>query len=322
MTTLVTGGTGIVGHAIASALVARGRPVRALVRSLDRGAALLPRGCELVQGDVTDAASVRRAMDGCRVVYHAAGLPEQWLPDDARFDEVNVGGTAQMVDAARAAGVERFVYTSTIDVFAWTAGQPFDESVLDPAPKGTAYERSKQAADRLVTAALAQGLPAVFLHPAAVYGPGPAASPGTNDFVKDLLAGKIPVLLPGTMPVVYAPDVGEGHVLAEARPPGSRYILCESVWTLADLAQAICSVAGRGRVPRVMPSWVAGLVSEAGELVARVIRKPPLIPRGQLHFLESGAHPVATRARQELPWNPTPLRDALPATIAFVTGAR
>lgn len=319
---LLTGSTGIVGNAIAHALIARGRRVRALVRSIERARTLVPAACELVAGDVTDAASVARATAGCRVVYHTAGLPEQWFHDDGIFERVNVGGTRTMIDAALAAGVERFVYTSTIDVFAWTPGRPFDESTIDPHPKGTAYERSKQAADRLVTEAIGRGLPAVFLHPSAVYGPIVAGSPGTNDLIADLVAGKIPMLLPGTMPVVYAPDVGLGHVLAEARPVGSRYILSESTWTLVDLAKAVCAAAGGKRVPRVMPAWAAHALAAVGEVIAQVIRRPPLIPRGQLHFLESGAHPRGDRARAELGWNPTSFRDALPATIAFVTRAR
>src|SRR6185436_17288536 len=149
-TTFLTGGTGIVGNAIAAELVRRGRKVRALVRSLERGRALLPVECELVQGDVTDAASVQSALDGCDVVYHSAGLPEQWLPDPGTFARVNVGGTRIVADAARAAGVARFMYTSTIDVFACIPGVPFDEGTIDPAPKLTAYERSKQDADRYV----------------------------------------------------------------------------------------------------------------------------------------------------------------------------
>lgn len=321
MDVLLTGGTGIVGNSIARQLAAEGRAVRALVRDPERARRLLPDGCEIVRGDVTDADSVRRAIDGCRVVYHAAGLPEQWLPDAATFARVNVGGTRTLVDAALAAGVDRFVYTSTIDVFAWTPGRPFDESVLDAQPKGTAYERSKQEADRVVTAALGRGLPAVFLHPSGVYGPAPAGSPGLNALVRDLLAGKIPMLLPGGLPVVYAPDVAAGHVRAERQSAvGGRFILSESTWSLVDLAQAVCDVAGRGRVPRVMPAWIAHVVAGVGEAIAAVVRKPPLIPRGQLHFLESGAHPDASRARRELGWTPTPLREALAPTIAWVTG--
>jgi dihydroflavonol-4-reductase len=314
--TFLTGGTGIVGNAIAAELVRRGRPVRALVRSLERGRALLPSECELVQGDVTDAASVTRALDGCDVVYHAAGLPEQWLADPAMFARVNVGGTRIVADAARAAGVARFVYTSTIDVFACIPGVPFDEGTIATEAKPTHYERSKQEADHYVAELLEHGFPAVFLHPSAVYGPVPAASPGLNQLVADLARGKIPMLLPGGMPVVHAPDVATGHVLAEATPPGSRFILSESYLTLVEIAAAVAERTG-GKVPRVMPSAVAHAVAAVGEGIARLTRKPPLIPHGQLLFLESHTRPDAARARRMLGWTPTAFRDALPATLAF-----
>jgi dihydroflavonol-4-reductase len=302
---LLTGGTGIVGNAIATELVRRGRPVRALVRSLERGRALLPSACELVQGDVTDRASVTRAVAGCRAVYHAAGLPEQWLPDPREFERVNVEGTRLVAEAALAAKAARFVYTSTIDVFAWTAGTPFDESTIDRAPKPTHYERSKQAADRIVTGLLDRGLPAVFLHPSALYGPVPAASPGLNAFIADLARGKIPMLLPGGMPVVHAAI-------------GQRFILSDAYWELVAIARAVAECTG-ATVPRVMPAAVARGVSVVGEAIAAVIRKPPLIPSGQLAFLRSWARPDASRARRELGWTPRSFRDALPETIAFVT---
>ncbi len=319
MDVLLTGGTGIVGNAIATALVGTGRRVRALVRDVARGRRLLPAGCEAVPGDVTDAASVRRAVEGSAVVYHAAGLPEQWLPDPDRFRRVNVEGTRHVAEAARAAGVRRFVYVSTIDVFAWRPGEPFDESVIDASPKATAYERSKQEADRLVAALVDAGLPAVFLHPSAVYGPAPAGSPGLNDFIRDTVAGRVPMLLPGGMPIVYAPDLARGALTAEAQGEvGSRWILSDRYWTLADLARAVVAVAGRGRVPRVMPRWMAHVVSAVTEAGARVVRRPPLLPAGQLHFLESHACPDARRARERLGWRPTPFEEALGPTLAYL----
>jgi dihydroflavonol-4-reductase len=319
---LLTGATGLVGGSIARALLAAGRSVRALVRDPQRARRVVPEACELVAGDVTDPASLAPAIDGCRVVYHAAGLPEQWLPDVATFERVNVGGTANLIAAGLAARVERFVYSSTIDVFAAAPGAAYDESVIDPQPKGTAYERSKQAADRLVVAALERGLPAVFLHPSAVYGPVPAASPGLNDLIARLLRGEIPMLLPGGMPLVYAADVAAGHVLAETRAPvGARFILSESYHSLVDIARVVVATGGSGKVPRVMPLGVARAVSAVGEAIARVIRKPPLIPAGQLHFLQWRARPSSARAQRELGWTPTPFAAALPATIAFVMRA-
>jgi dihydroflavonol-4-reductase len=319
---LLTGGTGLVGGSIARALVAAGRTVRALVRAPARARAVLPAGVELVEGDVTDAASLRRAAADCAVVYHAAGLPEQWLADPSVFQRVNVQGTANAIEAALAAGVRRFVYSSTIDVFAAAPGAEYDESVIDPHPKGTAYERSKQDADRLVVQALDRGLPAVFVHPSAVYGPAPAASPGLNDFIARIVRGEIPMLLPGGMPVVYAPDLAAGHLLAETKAAvGARYIFSESYHSLVDIARAVVAAAGRGRVPRVMPLGVARAVSRAGERLAALIRRPPLIPAGQLHFLQWQARPRSARAQRELGWRPTPFAAALPPTIAYVTRA-
>jgi nucleoside-diphosphate-sugar epimerase len=97
---LLTGGTGLVGSSVASALVRNGRSVRALVRSLERGREGLPSACELFHGDVTDIDSVRAAMRGCSAVYHVAGLPEQWLPDPSVFERVNAGGTRNMIQVA------------------------------------------------------------------------------------------------------------------------------------------------------------------------------------------------------------------------------
>ena len=313
---LLTGATGTVGHAVAEHLLRDGRSVRALVRSPERARGLLPHGAELAAGDVTDPASIRTAIDGCSVVFHAAGLPEQWRLDPDDFKRVNAEGTRNMVDAALAAGVERFVYTSTIDVFEWTPGVPFDESELDRHPRPTYYERSKQEADRAVVAALERGLDAVFLHPSAVYGPAPVLAAGLNDLLARLARRKIPALLPGGMPVVYADDVAAGHLLAERdAPAGGRYILSDAYQSLSDLAHAVKRHEPRARVPPVMPIRAARALSVAGEQLARLTRRPPLIPRGALHFLESHPVPVADRARSELGWTTTDFDAGLAATF-------
>jgi dihydroflavonol-4-reductase len=311
---LLTGGTGTVGHAIARELVRRGRQIRALVRAPARARTLLPREVEICEGDVTDPASVRRAMEGCDTVYHASGLPEQWLADPAVFQQVNVEGTRHVVEAALERRVARFLYTSTIDVFVMRPGVEFDESRLDQQPKATHYERSKQDADRLVTAALERGLRARFLHPSAVYGPAPVVT-GLNDFLVRLARRQIPMLLPGGMPVVHADDVATGHILAEEAPAGARFILSESYVTLTEIAQVVAAEIPSAKVPAMLPLWVAHGVSAVGELVSRLIRRPPLIPRGQLHFLTHDVRPTARAAREQLGWSPRGFRDGVRAAL-------
>ncbi len=314
--TLVTGATGTVGGAVVQQLLAAGRAVRALVRDPARARALLPVDVALVAGDVTDAASVRAAVDGCEAVFHTAGLPEQWLRDPGRFTEVNVVGSTNLGEAALAAGVARFVYTSTIDVFAWTHGQPFDEATLAAEPKGSYYERSKQEADRAMVALAARGLPVRFAHPAAVYGDAPVLNPGLNQVLVRLIRGELPLLLPGGIPVVLADDVARGHLVLEAAAPGARAILSDRSVTLVDLARATLAAAGVDRrPPRVMPTWFARTVSASGEALARITRRAPLIPAGQLQFLLEDVHPDAAHARS-LGWTPTPFDAGIVQAVA------
>src|SRR5262249_51475250 len=153
---------------------------------------------------------------GCDTVFHAAGMPEQWLRDPGQFHRVNVEGTAALVDVAMKAGIRAFVYTSTIDVFAQRPGVGYDESVLATEPLATAYERSKQLADEVVADAVTRGLPARFIHPATVFGPSPTRTPGLNDVIAKLAAKRLPVLPPGGLPVVFAPDVASGQIASAA----------------------------------------------------------------------------------------------------------
>ncbi len=282
----------------------------------------LPDGVEPAQGDVTDPPSVRRAAEGCELVFNAMGLPEQWLSDDAAFDRVNAVGSETVVRAAAEAGARRVVHTSTIDVFHADPGGRMDESRLADYPKGTAYERSKQRAEELALAAAeATGIELVIVNPAAVYGPGPSGSASfERQLFEPVVKGRrvtTPALPPGGCGVVFTPGIGRGQILAaEKGEPGERYILCDRHVTLRELAEAVVRVAGRGRVPPVLPAGAARGMAGAGELLSRVIRKPPLLSKGQLHFFLWNAAPDSSKAQRELGWEPTSLEDGLRATLA------
>ncbi len=322
MNTLVLGSTGLIGYNIVKILLNRGRNIRVLVRSPEKARSILgsmTAGCEIVPGDITDTASLESAMKGCETVYHAAGMPEQWLPDNDMFRRVNTEGTRNVIEAARSSGVKRLIYTSTIDVFQASRGQEYDERTIDPQPKGTYYERSKQEADSIAARAQKSGMDIVFLHPSGVYGPGPLGTPGTNQFIADLCLKKIPLLLPGGFPVVYSEDVAEGHVLADEKAKsGDRFILSGSYHSLSDMAQIVAQLAGLKKIPSVMPLWMGTIISVAGEALSSVIRRPPLLPKGQLHFLQWQAVPKSDRARKVLGWKSIPTKEGIQETLAFL----
>lgn len=317
MKALVTGATGKVGHATARALLAAGHEVHALVRDPGRARSVVPEGVALVPGDVTDVASLDTAVAGCDVVFNAMGLPEQWLADEATFERVNARGSESVALAARRAGVRRMVHTSTIDVFHAEPNSAFDESHVATYPKGTAYERSKQRAEELVLAAAADELEVVMTNPSAVYGPGPTGSASMEkDLFEPLVRKRLPALTPGGFGVTYSDGVGVGHVLAAERgKPGERYILCDEHVTLRELSELVVRLAGRGRVPPVLPVPAARAMAFVGEAIARVIRRPPLLPKGQLHFFLWNAAPDSAKAQRELGWEPTPIEDGVRRTL-------
>ena len=313
--TLVTGSTGAVGHAVVRALHAEGRDVRCLVRHRERAAAKLPPGVDLAVGDVTDAASLAAALRDCSAVFHSAGLPEQWQPDPGIFERVNVGGTGNLVEASLYAGVRSFVYTSTQDLFD-VQRDPYDETTRPQRPMTSAYEISKTRADALVEQAIARGLPAIFMHPAAVYGPMSGTPTGTNRFLADLLANRVPMLLLGGMPLVFNEDLAKAQLLAEAKASvGARYLVAESSQTLQQIANAVHALEPKAKVPPVMPQWVAKLVAQGGEALSRLTRSPPLLTKAELNVLCRTGKPDTARIRGELGWRPTPFAQGLARTL-------
>ncbi|MCC7534671.1 MAG: NAD-dependent epimerase/dehydratase family protein [Deltaproteobacteria bacterium] len=315
MLVLVTGATGLVGNAIARRLVARGDTVRALVRDPESARRVLPEGTALVRGDVTDLASVREAARGVALVFHAAGMPEQWQRDEGIFDRVNRGGTVSVLRAARESGVERVVYTSTMDVFAAPPGGTLVETNVDHEVKPTAYERSKQAADREVEAAAREGLDVVSICPSAVYGPSPSRT-GLNALFVRLLAGKVPMLPPGGMSVVYVDGVADAH-LAAARSGerGARYLVSDCYVSNREFGETIARIAGLGRVPPSSPMWLLGAIAATSAPLARIFGFTPLVAPGEVAFLRWQVRVDARKAQSELGFVPTALEDGVRRTV-------
>lgn len=319
MRVLVTGATGKIGHPIARALGRAGHEVRVLARDPGRAASLLPPDFEFVRGDVTDPGTLGPAVEGCEVVFNAMGLPEQWLADETLFERVNAQGSANLARAAAAAGVRRFVHTSTMDVFDAPPGSRFDESALPAKPKKTIYDRSKQQAERVVLEAAGQ-MEVVFVNPAVAYGPGPAASASIEQMFQLLLRGLFPAVPPGGFGVVFTDGLAQGQLLAAERGrPGQRYLFSDEHVTMMRLAKTVVSVAGRGRAPvMTMPVAVAKAMAVAGESLARMTGRPPPLARGQLNLMLWNAVPDSTKAQCELGWTPTPLETGLRRTLEAI----
>jgi nucleoside-diphosphate-sugar epimerase len=315
----VTGATGKVGNAVVRRLADRGDEVVALVRDVARARESLPSNVELVRGDVTDVSSVRQAAERVEGVFNCMGIYEQWVSDAGVFERVNAIGALNVIAAARQAGARRAVHTSTFDVFHADRGGTVSEDSLADYPKGTAYERSKQRAEELVLGEARHGIEVVIVNPAAVYGPGPWASAGIDRVISDAIRKRLPAVPPGGLTMAYVDDVADGHIAAfDHGKPAERYILADGYATNREICQAAVEAAGKGRVPLSLPAAVARGLAVGSEAISGIIRRPPLIGRGQLYFLLWEARADSSRARAELGIEPLGWREGVERTVRWM----
>ncbi len=314
--TLITGATGNLGYSIVKELIKNNRKVRCLVRNIDKSRRILPASVELVQGDLTDEKSIQKAMEGVKSVFHAGGLPEQWFKDDSIFEKVNTMGTKYLIESALKENVSRFIYTSTQDVFDLTK-EVFDESTKNTGINCSAYERSKILAQELVDkAVMEEGLPAISMHPVAIYGPCILKPTGMTRLIYELMNNKIPVLLKGGFPVVYNEDAAKAHVLAEQKSPiGEKYILTDEYYTLKEIAVKINQIYPSAKIPKLMPDVIATLIASVGEPVSKLTGKPPLITKSELKVLKREGRPNGMKIRKKLGWKTTSFDLGLKQTL-------
>ncbi|HUG14038.1 MAG TPA: NAD-dependent epimerase/dehydratase family protein [Thermomicrobiales bacterium] len=314
MTTLVTGGTGFVGGAIVRELLRQGEHVRVLARRPSAATGLAESGVEVVQGDIMDQASVESALNGCDTLYHAAAVFDFWIPDK-RVMAATTDGARNVLEAAIRAGTPRIIYTGAASTIGERKGEVGDETTAHRGYSMTTYERAEVAAERLVRGYVDQGLPVISVLPASVYGPGNFKPVGRG--IINLINGRVPAKFNGVVSYVYLDDVGRGHVLAGQRGKiGERYILSGSNVTMAEWFEAICRLTGI-RVPPTIPIMAARAYAECGELVARVTKRPPTLPRDLLTICAHGFQVDGSKAEREIGMTYTPLEEGLRATIQW-----
>ena len=307
MKVLVTGATGFTGGHLARHLASTGCSVAALVRpaSLARAVDLRNAGVEVRAGDLTDFASVQRAVEGCETVYHIAATYREAGQGDAAYVRVNVDGTRHVLEAALAAGVTRVVHCSTGGVHGHIENPPADETA--PFAPGDVYQRTKLEAERLAADfGRANRIEVVVVRPIGIYGPGDLR------FLKmfhGIARGRFPMLGRGDVfyHLTYIDDLVRGFQLAATCPSaaGREYILGGPEYTtLTELVRLIADECGVAP-PRVhfpiWPVWVAGALCEAVCVPLGI--EPPLYRRRVDFFRKSRAFNIA-RARKELGYNP------------------
>ena len=308
--TLVTGATGFVGWHVARKLLDRGDPVRVLARDPARVREL--EGVETVRGDLRDPASLERAVEGCEVAFHVAADYRLWTRDPQEMFRSNVEGTRNLLAAAKRAGVERVVYTSTVGCIGMPQGGLGDESTPVSSGEMTGpYKRSKFEAER-VALEFSKEFPVVIVNPTAPIGDHDFKPTPTGKIVVDFVRGAIPGFVDTGLNVVDVRDVAAGHLLAcERGRPGERYILGSENFTLEQILGKLAGITGKPAPKMRVPYALAYAVGMASTAWAGITGKEPLAPLDGVRMARKKMWVRHDKASRELGFAPGPAETAL-----------
>ena len=324
MTTLVTGGTGFVGAAVARHLLEAGQEVRVLARPNSDRRNLAGLDLEVFEGDLLDPQSLKGAVQGCRALYHVAADYRLWVPQPEAIYKINVEGSRDLLRAAGEAGVSQMVYTSSVATLGlYKDGTPADETT--PVALGDMighYKRSKYLAEQEVKRLIAdEGLPVVIVNPSTPIGPRDIKPTPTGRMILEAAAGRMPAFVDTGLNVVHVDDVARGHLLAFERGEiGERYVLGGTNMTLAEILGVIAELVGR-KPPRVkIPHDLILPLAVGAEAWAR-LRGPgapePFVTVDGIKMAKKRMFFTSRKAEAALGYDARPPRDALADAVAW-----
>jgi dihydroflavonol-4-reductase len=322
---LITGASGFLGSALVDVFRRAGFPVRILVRASSPRRNLTWTDVEVAEGDMRDPAAVAAAMAGRRYLIHAAADYRLWAPDMEEIVRTNRDGTRILMQAAREAGVERIVYTSSVATIKPPADgvTPSDETMpLTPQTAIGAYKRSKVVAERVVEEMVAGGLPAVIVNPSTPIGPRDVKPTPTGRIIQEAALGKMPAFVDTGLNLAHVDDVANGHLLALRRGRiGERYILGGENVFLSRMLADIAEIVGRKAPTVSLPRAAVYPVAFFAQLAARVTGKQPFATIDGIRMSRYRMFFSDAKARAELGYTARPYREGLADAVAWFRGA-
>ena len=316
MTTLVTGATGFVGSAIVRCLLDDGHDVRVLVRPSSDLRNLENISVDVVHGDLTDPLSVKKAIDGCEVLFHVAADYRLWVPDPEAMYRNNVRGTRNVMFEALRSGIRKVIYTSSVATLVPSSnGKSCDEASCGCLEDMIGhYKRSKFLAEVLVQRLIQTcDLPAVIVSPSTPVGPRDIKPTATGRIILDAISGRMPAYVDTGLNIVHVNDVAEGHRLALERGEiGERYILGGENMSLREILKELAAINGHNPPRFRMPHSAAAVVACISEACSKISGGgEPRVTRDGVKMARKYMFFSSGKARTDLGYHPRPVKEGL-----------
>ncbi|MBN1693140.1 MAG: SDR family oxidoreductase [Dehalococcoidales bacterium] len=312
---IVTGATGHIGNVLVRELIARDLSVRVLVLPDDDIRPIAGLNVDTVYGDITDVESLKSAFKGVDIVFHLAGIVTIMPGMAAVLEKVNVGGVRNVIDACRACGVRRLVYTSSIHAVAEPPhGTVIDESQpFSPERVLGDYARSKARATLLLLDEIKKGgLDGVICCPTGVIGPWDYGISNIGQLIIDFASGRLKSYVSGAYDFVDVRDIARGLILAaEKGQSGRHYIFSGAQVQVPELIKELEHDIGYPAPTYRIPAVIARVAGVLASVYYRLLRRKPVFTAYSIDVLRSNSMVSSARARRELGFNSRPWQETI-----------
>jgi len=311
MTTVVTGAGGFIGSVLVRELIARGRSVRAIVRSNKKSLEELD--IEIVTADIRDSSSLDRALTGAESVFHLASVISLSGDRSGSVAETNIDGARNVAEAALKNGVKKFIHCSSIHVFDLKErGNTINENTIRVTTDSPVYDRTKYAGETAVRDLIKMGLPALVIHPTGVLGPGDHRPSRMGQVLIDLSSKKLPALISGGFDWVDVRDVCAGALAAEEFGRiGESYILSGQWHSTRQLATFGEEITGTPPPTLDLPMWIAQGIAPIGSLLGKITSNEYRLNSDTVSALNAARTISSAKAETELRFKSRPIRDSV-----------
>lgn len=319
MRVFVTGGTGFIGANLVRLLLQQGYTVRALVRSSSSLSNLQGLDLEIVEGDLNDA-NLSEKMRDCRVLFHVAAHYSLWQKDKDKLYTCNVLGTRNILEAARKAGIERTVYTSSVAAIGvGTPRKSVNETHQSPVDELVGYyKKSKYWAEREAVKAVQQGQDIVIVNPSTPIGAYDIKPTPTGEIILRFLRRQMPAYVDTGLNLIDVRDVAWGHLLALDRgKTGDRYILGHQNLSLKFILEELADITGLAAPKYNVPLWLPLSVAWVDEKVLTTFGKTPSVPLDGVKMSKQPMYYDASKAVKELGLPQSSIKNALKDAVGW-----